>query len=311
MSNKKNPQIDNIVDILAKADETYAAIPHDAKLALEKVVSGMPEFGPRKLRQKGPGYEFYEARPFREGVDDPRMLSARLSARHGRRIAVERQAEKRQPVFLWRKGYGSTTISYDPSRWTKKNYMEIALLACAMSITKNEDMIGALEGEKTFRSGSAATKIASQFYDVNVIPGNMPVINRKVPVDSTAILMSDFFARPEEQAEMEKAFDDLAGRGINGTVCMVVDPAEVDFDIFKGHTRFHGKQGEKVYDAKKADALRPEFNKAVNKYIDWVENLARSNGYNFILQRTDEDPRDLVLKIFGVSPEGPAPALKL
>lgn len=302
---------DNLAKILALSDETYANIPPEVLLAVDEITKNLPEFGPRKLREKGPGAEFYEARPYREGFDDPRMVNARLSARHGRPIVAEKQAENRQPVFFWRKGHGTTEVVYEGSEFTKKQYMEIALLACAKKIVSKEDMIGVLDGDKTFGGASAVGSVASQFFDVNVIKGNMPVIGRKVPVGSTVILMSDFFAHPAEQAEMARAVDQLRGLGVNGRICMVLDPAEIDFDPFKGHVRFNGKEGEKSYVSEKAEALKQEFNAKMNKYIEWVENLAQSNGYEFILQRTDKPPLELVLKIFGIDPESPAPKLQL
>lgn len=301
----------NLIKILAAADDTYANIPPEAILLIDEIANDLPEYGPRKMRKKGPGSEFYDAREFREGFDERRMINAKLSARHMRDIVVELQAENRQPVFFWRKGYGTTTVEYDQSRWNKKQYLEVAFLAAAKAIAYREDMIGVLDGEGTYRGASGVGSVVSQFYDVNIITGNLPIIGRKIPVGSTVILGSDFFARPDEQDAMVDALDQLTGLGVNGRLCMVLDPAEIDFDQFKGHVRFNGKEGEAAYISEKAEALKREFNTKMNNYIEWVKDLAQSNGYEFILQRTDEPPLNLVLKIFGINPEGPAPSLKL
>ena len=79
---------------------------------------------------------------------------------------------------------------------------------------------------------------------------------------------------------------------------MVLDPLEIDFDEFEGHIRFRHPESGREYISEKAESLRHEFNEKINNYIDWIQNLAHSNGFKFVLHRTDEAPIDLVLKIF-------------
>lgn len=300
-----------LANMLAAADDTYSGIPPEVWLQIDEIAKNLPEYGPRKMRKTGPGAEFYDAREYRPGVDDLRMVNAKLSARHGRKVVVEYQAENRQPVFFWRKGEGTTTARYDKDRWTKKEYLEIAFLAAAKAIASKEDLIGVLDGGRLSRGSSGVGNMASKFFDVNIITGKLPTIGTKIPFGSTVILGSDFFAKPEERADLEDALFQLRSMGANGRLCMVVDPVELDFDEFKGHVRFNGTEGEVSYVSEKAEALKKEFNDKMNKYVEWVEELAQSNGYEFILQRTDRPPLDLVLKVFGINPEAPAPRLGL
>lgn len=296
--------LDRLTKLLGAADETYAALPPKVLLEIEEVAKSMPEYGPRRLFRTGPGTEVYDTRAFREG-DDRRTINARLSARRGYEIVTERQAENRQPVFLWRKGTGSTTVKYEPSnpeRLTKKEYLDVVMLASAMSVTSAEDRVGVLDHGGLYTGPAGVLNVTNQFFDVNIVTGNLPVIGRQLPVGSTVILGSDFFDAPDNQARLADALQAIKSLGVNGVICMVIDPEEADF-TFQGHTRFKGLQGELDYQAGKSEALQESFKREMHRHIKWVENVANTLGYKFILQRTDTKPADLALKIFGMAPD--------
>ena len=95
MKNKDN-KLTTLHQLLSGVDDTYASLPLNLRLQIERVSQGLSELGPRKLGRRGPGTEFYESRDFRRGVDEPRAINARLSARAGKPIVVEREAEMRR-----------------------------------------------------------------------------------------------------------------------------------------------------------------------------------------------------------------------
>lgn len=295
---------DRLIKTLRMVDETYAGIPSDILFQVDDVARSLIDLGPRRLPQKGSGTDYYDARPYRVG-DDPRYISARLSRRLGRSMLVERQDETPQPIFIWRKGSGTTTVKYDPKRLSKKEYLDVAFLALGKALANSEDKIGVIDAQGLYSGTTAAGRILPQFMQVNIVTGSVPVIARRIPAGSTVILGSDFFVGADKQDELASAIGQLAGMGANGHICMVIDPVELDFNKYKGHIRFHGKEGEPAYVSKKSEALRNEFNNKMNRHIEWVRDLAQSHGFKFTLQRTDSQPLDLVLKLYGLNPGKP------
>lgn len=308
-----NNSQDYLKRILGEANKTYADMPDKVMLMARELVKVMSEHAIRKLPQTGTGTDIYDTRAYRYG-DDPKRINAKLSARHRRPWIVEHQAEIRQHVFLWRKGHGTMTIPYDknPDRFTKKEYAEVVLLATSMVLAGSEDKVGVLDGQGIYRNG-AAQHIAQQFMNVNILSGDTPVIQRYLPTGSNVILISDFCVNYDNmKAEKEKIEQDLkalSGRGIQGAICMLLDPEDVDFP-YQGNVRFNG-QDQNRHEFEKAESLRQEFQSKMHDHIDWVKRVARGSGYDFMPQIIDQKPINLLLRLFAVPVTAPAPELHL
>lgn len=286
-----------LFNILAQADKTFAYLPINLRLEIEKVSQGLAEFGPRKLRRRGIGTEFYEARDFRRESDDPRKINARLSARAGRPIMVEKEAEIRQHFYLWRDGSGSMDFKSEDGLYTKKETAEIMMLALAKHLAKNEEMIGLVDGQGSYRGGRAPDAMAQQLDQVTVVAGDWPALHRKFPRHSTVVLFSDFFIGADA---LRENLQHLSSRSLDGYLVMVLDPQELDFD-FKGNIEFEGFEGEGVQDpGDKAESLRAAYQKEMKKEIEDVRNVAQEKGFTFILQRSDKPPVEGLLELYGL-----------
>lgn len=303
MAVNDNSSMDSLGDILADADQTYEKLPERMRLEIEKISKGMAEFGPRKLNRQGLGTEFFEAREFRPGIDERKAINARMSAKAQKEIVIEKEAEIRQHFYLWRKGFGSMDFASDPDLWTKKEAAEIMLLAFAKHLAKNEELIGVLDRKGNYRGGKASSNIAEHLQDVNIITGDIPATSRKLPTNSTVVLFSDFYTKPKE---IEDALDQLNGQGLRGFMVMTLDPQELEFNAYSGHTKFRGLEGEGKHAFKKAESLRHEYQEKIGKYVEWLQSLAHHKGYEFIIQRTDKPLHHALLQIYGVNPHAPA-----
>lgn len=303
VANDNNTSMDNLGDVLADADKTFSKLPERMRLEIEKISKGMAEFGPRKLNRHGLGTEFFEAREFRPGIDERKNVNARMSAKAQKDIVIEKQAEIRQHFYLWRKGFGSMDFSSDPDLWTKKEAAEIMLLAFAKHLAKNEEMIGVLDRKGIYRGGKASGNIAEHLQDVNIITGDLPAINRKLPMNSTVVLFSDFYSKPKD---IVNALDQLTGQGLRGFMVMTLDPQELEFNAYSGHTKFRGLEGEGAHAFKQAQSLRHGYLEKIGKRIEWLQGLAYHKGYEFIIQRTDKPLHHALLQIYGVNPKTPA-----
>jgi hypothetical protein len=299
--------IADLTKILALVDKTYSQIPEDVILHAERIANSMFDIGSRRIPHIGTGIDFFEARKWQQG-DDIRRINAKLSARLGHNMIIQRQHEVMQPVFIWRKGHGSVNIRYDQNRLTKKEYMDAAFLAFAKSLAVSNDKVGILEGEGIYSGHSAMERVSAELLNVNILTGNMPIPGQKIPENSHVFLGSDFFMNPEDQSEIMSAVRMLAAMGVQGHMCMVLDPEEIDFQKFKGNIKFKEVQGHKSYHSKKAESLRVQYNRKMMEYIDLVQGVAHQFGFKFMLQTVDQDPLDLVLKLYGHNPNASAPS---
>ena len=292
------------LDILEELDATYSQLPDDLLMEVEELASNMSEFGARQLRKNGIGADKYDIRPYRQG-DTLRDVNWKITARRdGEYWVDEKREENRQPIFFWRKGSG--TVNMPPE---KKRHMDIALLTAAKIAVSAEDKIGILDTDGMYRGKSGVEEMASHFFDVNIISGNTPSIERELPHNSTIIIASDFMLRSGEHKEADKqeiiaAIENLGNMGLNGKVCMVLHPDEVTFP-FKGAKRFRGQKGELPIRFDDAASIAEEYNRRMSAHIDWVHELVVENGFEFILHTTDKPPVELVLNMFGVQMDEP------
>lgn len=294
--------------LLARADETYGRLPPALRLEIDRISRGLPEHGPRKLRRHGPGTEFFESRPWRLG-DDPRRINARLSARAGKNMVAEKEAEIRQRFYLWRDSSPSMTYSSAPGALpSKKEAAEIMLLAFAKHLAKNEESVGILDGGGVFRGGRAAERLAGSLAEVTVVTGPLPATllpgpGRRLPDNSVAVLFSDFMTDGEE---LLKGIAGLSGQNLQGFLVMVLDPQETDF-AFSGAVEFEGMEGEGRLAFGKTQDLRTAYREKLAAHIGRLRETAAARGFKFILQRTDRPLHAGLLAIYGLAPQDAAP----
>lgn len=297
-----NNRRDTLFQLLAGVDETYGKMPTNMRLEIEKISQGLSEFGPRRLRRRGMGTEFFESRDFRPDSDEPRRINARLSARAGRPVVVEKEAEIRQHFYLWRDSTPSMNYTSDKNRYTKKQSAEIMMLAFAKHLAKNEELIGILDGRGAYRGGKAPEQLASQMMNVTIMTGDMPKVARKLPRNSTVVLFGDFLGKPDD---IVAQLSNLTGLGLSGYMVMVLDPQEIDFR-YRGHAEFNGLEGEGKASFKKAETVQAQYRQRMLEQIETLQRISVAKGFKFLLQRTDEPLHAGLMGIYGLSPNVPA-----
>jgi uncharacterized protein (DUF58 family) len=302
MAKASGTDLDTFLNILQGVDKTYSNLPLRMKMDIERISSSLTEFGPRRMRRAGLGSEFFESRDYRPGVDELRKINARLSGRAGRPVVVEKEAEVPHHFYLWRDSTPSMHYTSKTDLYTKKQASEVMLLAFAKHLARNEEQIGIIDAQGVYRGARAAQSLANQLLGVNVAAGDMPVIGRRLPENSTAVLFSDFLV---EKDVLVKNLSQLGGLGLNGCMVMVLDPQEIDFR-FKGHAEFKGLEGEGTKAFKKAESMRAAYQEKMRAHINDVEKICRMKGFRFIIQRTDQPLHNGLLAIYGLTPNAPA-----
>jgi len=302
---RASQRLRDVYDVLAHADDTYAKMPVRLRLEVERISQGLSEYGPRKLRRKGIGMDFFEAREFRPDLDDPRKISARLSARGETPMVIEQEAEIRQHFFLWRDASPSMEYASELAPYSKKEAAEIMLLAMAKHLAKNEEMIGVLDRKGTYRGGNASSLVAEHLGDVTILSADMPFVERRLPKHSNAILFSDFMSDPDT---IREGLSHLQGIDLKGTLVFVLDPQEIDF-VYKGHVEFEGLEGEGEIKFEKAEAMKEDFQKALIAHIEDIRAIAAEFNFEVIVQRTDEPLENTLYTIYGLQSQKPVTGL--
>lgn len=302
MGKQSENNLDTFLNILHGADKTYSNLPLRMKMDIERISRSLTEFGPRRMRRAGLGSEFFESRDYRPGVDEIRKINARLSGRAGRLIVVEKEAEVPHNFYMWRDSTPSMDYTSNADAYTKKQASEVMLLAFAKHLARNEEQIGIIDAQGVYRGARVTQSLANQLLGVSVMAGDMPIIGRRLPENSTAVLFSDFLV---EKDALVKNLSQLNGLGLNGFMVMVLDPQEIDFK-FKGHAEFKGMEGEGTKAFKKAESMRVAYQEKMRAHIDGIEAICRTKGFRFIVQRTDQPLHNALLAIYGLTPNAPA-----
>jgi uncharacterized protein (DUF58 family) len=291
---KVNSGNSDFYDLLAQADDTYAELPPELRLEIERLANCLMDAGLRRLRQKGRGFEIFGTHEYRKG-DPARDINPRLTARKRKPIVIEWQKKIPHHFYLWRSAtplmkYASSDLH------TKKQAAEIMLLALAKHLAKNEELIGILDQKGVYRHAQEFNSAAENLADVSVITGDMPSLSRKLPRNSTAVLFSDFWMDPDT---LTSNLDNLTGTDLNGFMVMVLDPQELEFD-FRGSIEFNAPGEKDTVNLKKAESLRDKYKSSMNRHINDIKQICENKGFTFIMQRTDKPLHHALLKIYGL-----------
>lgn len=292
-----------LFSLLGKADETARKLPLHQHPDIERISRGLPLHGPRLMKRKGPGTEFFEARAYTHG-DDPRRIHARLSARRDEPIVIEKEAEIRQHFYMWRDDRLSMDFKSAKAHHSPRQAADIMLLALAKHIARNDERVGMLEGTRLTQGGRAAEWMATQLAELPDNQTGTPHLRGNLVHNSCAVLFSDFMM---PLTQLEKTLDRLRQSGVSGWLVMVADPQVIEFD-FKGDMLFYGLngEGEKNFEKAESPSLRINYQKELRGHIEALDQMARRKGFEFILQRTDEGLFKGLRAIYNLEPKVPA-----
>ncbi len=301
-------KLGKLFGLLAKADEVRRELPLHLRPEIDDISKGLPQYGPRFLRRKGPGTQLFDIREYDPSSDDPRSIHAKHSRKRDKLMVVEKEAEIHHHFYMWRDASASMDWKSEKAPYTPKDAAEIMMLALAKHFTKNQEKTGLIESGALSGTGNAAEWLATQLGRIDSTH-DAPQLEKKLVLDSSALLFSDFLGDPQRLSD---TLDLLQARRISGWVFMMEDPQIFDFS-FKGDTLFEGLEGEQEIKFDKADSpsLRKNYQLALKERITLIEQIATDKGFAFILQRTDE-PLHLGLQaMYGMAPNVPASVQKL
>jgi hypothetical protein len=182
---------------------------------------------------------------------------------------------------------------------TKRGVAEITALALTRLLAINGEKVGPLHMDKMFSGRKAMQSMATALLSE---PGAKSFrIKRSLPENSTVFLFGDFLDR----GGTARMLSQMSRAGICGWLIMTLTPEEID-PALHGAVKIKGLEDEEPLEFKKGEEILKDYYARLDKHIEAISAMARKKGFGFILQRTDESPRETLKKIYGLKPS-PAP----
>ena len=261
-------------------------------VAAERVAS-MVSQGVHGRRRVGQGETFWQFRRYYPG-DAAQRIDWRQSAKSVPLYVRETEWEAAQSVWLWRDGSPSMRYAADSNRPQKADRANLLLLALASLLVRGGEHV-ALLGSGVSPSGgrSAMNRLALMINDGADETASLPQ-PEALPRYARTVLFSDFLS---PLADIKKAVDSLAGRGLRGHMVQILDPAEESLP-FHGRVRFEGMENEGEIVIGQVDAIRNGYQELMQAQRQGLRDIARAVGWTYIHHHTDQPPQTALLSLF-------------
>lgn len=301
---------DSADDTLSTADEVYAAFEDAVGCDAGQPTPGSRQMGPRRLSRAGMGMDFFGIRRFRPEIDEERRIHHRHSDRLGYPVVVEREKEVRHHAYIWCDTTESMRFSSQPLHVpTKLAAARVMATALSRYLAVDEKMNVGLLGEKAYYSGPhAAVQIAHQLHDTDISDDGWPSEAGRILPRSLVVIFGDFITGIRDDSEFravtESRLQDLSDRHLSGFLVMVMDPAEIDFP-YQGSKKFNGVEGAGSLAFQSVAELREPYLKKIHDRIATLSALGDANGFQLIMQRTDQPLHQGLLAMHDLAPRLP------
>lgn len=252
--------------------------------------------GEHGRRRVGTGEAFWQFRRFAAG-DATANIDWRQSAKSQHLYVRENEREAAETIWCWCAQSRSMDYRSEFTRTSKQDRSLLLMLAVAGLLLRSGERIGLIGADTTPQSGRAAF---SRFAETLIQPPGdrgddvhlPPVV--PVPRHSKLLLIGDFLMPVEEMAALVHQY---SGRGAQGYVLQVLDPAEEDLP-FNGRVRFEGVADDGELTVGRAQSLRTAYRQRVVQQREELAAICRGAGWHFAHHRTDEAPQSALLTLY-------------
>ncbi|GAB4525403.1 MAG: DUF58 domain-containing protein [Amphiplicatus sp.] len=275
------------------AEDAAAAFPAlmiDAERVAHAVASGL-----HGRRRAGPGETFWQHRAYTFG-DPVSAIDWRQSARAADRLYVrQNEWEAAAAVWIWRDPTRSLDYACDPNLPTKRRRADVLAVALAILLAQAGERIGLIGARERPFHGRAAPALflealtAETFAESGARPPPA-----KIAAGARIVLLSDFFAEPDETASIVAGY---AAEGARGALAQIVDPAEEDFP-FIGRAEFEDLESRDRLLFGETGAIAGDYRAHFAAHRRALEDICRRYGWTFIAHRTDRPAQTALLALF-------------
>ncbi|WP_036634708.1 DUF58 domain-containing protein [Paenirhodobacter enshiensis] len=282
------------LDLRRRAYEAGAgALP--ALLVAARQLAETVRMGGHGRRRPGAGDDFWQYRLAQPG-DPARMIDWRRSARSDAAYVRDREWQVAQALYLWADDAASMRFSAAPGRPEKAARARLLALALAVLAIRAGERVGLAQPGAPARPGRAQLMTLAGLLARTMTQG-APVPETSAPepaviaAHSRAVFLSDFLSDP---APVEAALAMLSGRGVQGVLLQILDPAEEDFP-YDGRTVFEAMSGGLRFETREARDLRARYLDRLAERRERLSRAAMNAGWQFSTHRTDAAPQSALL----------------
>jgi len=215
--------------------------------------------GEHGRRTAGVGSDFWQFRKFENGLDSPRLINWKQSAKSDSLFVRETEWSAPQTLSIMVDRTADNFIDHPKS----KAYLN-ALIALTLGLVYSD------VSEK-----------------VRIDCGEFLQMDRP---NSKALLFSSFFNEVEQLSEYITHY---AERGVTGCLLQVLTKDEVTFP-FSGRVKFENASGSTVFQTDQARELRAEYLEKLQQNKKQLQSVAAACDWTFIWVSIEQNPREIL-----------------
>lgn len=245
------------------------------------------KMGEHGRRTAGAGSDFWQFRKFENGLDSPRLINWKQSAKSDGLFVRETEWSAPQTLSIVVDRTVDNFIDHPKSK-AYLNALIALTLGYAYSDVSEKVRIDCGEFLHMERPRDHV-EIANALLRPAASNWRLPATN-DIPQNSKALLLSSFF---NDRGQLREFLAQVTERGITGCLVQVVTNDELTFP-FSGRVKFENAAGASVFQSNQARGLKTEYLKKLADNQHQLNLLALSCGWTFFPISVEQDPREIL-----------------
>jgi uncharacterized protein (DUF58 family) len=243
--------------------------------------------GEHGRRTAGAGSDFWQFRKFENGLDSPRLINWKQSAKSDGLFVRETEWSAPQTLSIMVDRSADNFIDHPKSK-AYLNALIALTLGYLYSDASEKVRIDCSEFLQMDRP-----KDQAEIAETLIHPNNQAWLVPKaddIPQNSKALLVSSFFNDVERLSE---DIAEYAERGVTGCLLQVLTKDEITFP-FSGRVKFANASGSTVFQSDQARALRAEYLEKLQQQKQQLQSIAAACDWTVLSVSIEQDPREIL-----------------
>jgi uncharacterized protein (DUF58 family) len=247
--------------------------------------------GQHGRRRVGSGEEFWQFRPFVNGIDRAGDIDWRRSAKSDQTYVRQNEWTAPQTLSLWVDPSASMRISDQISKTERAAVIALALGLLAMDAGEK-----VAEIRHPIAPGRGQGHLV-HIHDALMRSSNVDYLVPEVvqfPQNSNCLLFSDFLG---DLAPISRLLEAAKVARVRGVLVQILTRQEIEFR-FNGASLFSSALGGVTHLTHQAKGIRTEYLQRLSARRDFLEKLAQSAGWGVHLHCLDDTPFASLLALY-------------
>ncbi len=249
--------------------------------------------GDHARREPGIGDHFWQYRPFENGIDLPRDIDHRRSAKQDQDFVRQLEWKAPQILHLWVDA-GASMQFCSTGYAEKHTRASVMALALAIAAERVGESVGLCDGNLPPARGRGQIFRLAESLSAVIEKDYVSASASDFATGSSAIIASDFFA---DMQKTEYTLSRASDQGVRGILLQVLDPSELSFP-FQGRTIFQSVLGSVEHNTLWADDLRRPYLARLAALQERLKDLASMAGWSYVCYDGTQSPIHIASKLF-------------